>query len=155
MRGRGRGRREFPPLRREGESESDSGSSSESDSDVESDSSDTSEELDRKTFTLKQLIRKLHITEPAEHVMCLIGKRSVLVYLRTGIFTLTSALSECCHRYPSTLDEFYKARLPGMFEEERADKRMKLPTPETWETQVSLKGNKASTWQDLIGQYFS
>ena len=74
---------------------------------------------------------------------------------RTGIFTLTFTLSEYSHRYPSTLDEFYKARLPGMFEEERADKRMKLPTPETWETQVSLKGNKASTWQDLIGQCLS
>lgn len=32
---------------------------------------------------------------------------------------------------------------------------MKLPTPETWETQVSLKGNKASTWEDLIGKTFS
>ena len=27
---------------------------------------------------------------------------------------------------------------------------MKLPTPETWETQVSSKGNKASTWEELI-----
>ena len=27
---------------------------------------------------------------------------------------------------------------------------MKLAMPETWETQVSLKGNHASTWQDLI-----
>jgi len=29
-------------------------------------------------FTLKQLIRKLHIVEPVENVMCLIGKRLVL-----------------------------------------------------------------------------
>ena len=54
-------------------------------------------------------------------------------------------------RYPSTLDEFYLARLPGTFDESKAGKRMKLPVPETWETQVSLKGNKARTWQDLIG----
>jgi hypothetical protein len=27
---------------------------------------------------------------------------------------------------------------------------MKLPTPETWETLVALKGNKASTWEELI-----
>ena len=27
---------------------------------------------------------------------------------------------------------------------------MKLPVPETWETQVSLKGNKAETWQALL-----
>ena len=29
---------------------------------------------------------------------------------------------------------------------------MKLPTPETWETQVALKGNKASTWEQLLGK---
>ena len=39
--------------------------------------SDTEEERQLKTFTLKQLIRKLHIVEPVEHVMCLIGKKSV------------------------------------------------------------------------------
>ena len=58
----------------------------------------------------------------------------------------------CTFRYPSTLDEFYQSRLPGTFDEERAGKRMKLPTPETWETQVSMKGNKASTWESLIGK---
>jgi hypothetical protein len=55
-------------------------------------------------------------------------------------------------RYPSTLEEFYKCRLPDTWEEEKAGKRMKLPTPETWETQVSLKGNKAATWEDLLGE---
>ena len=49
------------------------------------------------------------------------------------------------------MEEFYKSRLPDTFEEERAGKRMKLPIPETWETQVSLKGNKPKTWEDLIG----
>ena len=49
------------------------------------------------------------------------------------------------------MEEFYQSRLPGTFEEERAGKRMKLPVPETWETQVSLKGNKASTWEQLLG----
>lgn len=32
-----------------------------------------------------------------------------------------------------------------------AGKRMKLKVPETWETQVSSRGNKAEVWQDLIG----
>jgi len=54
-------------------------------------------------------------------------------------------------RYPETLDEFYRARLPGIFDDSRAGKRMTLPVPETWETQVALKGNKARMWQDLIG----
>lgn len=39
--------------------------------------SETKEEQERKTFTLKQLIRKLHIVEPPEHVMCLAGKKYV------------------------------------------------------------------------------
>lgn len=57
-------------------------------------------------------------------------------------------------RYPSSLDEFYRARLPGTFDESKAGRRMKLPIPETWETQVALKGNNANTWQDLIGNFF-
>ena len=55
-------------------------------------------------------------------------------------------------RYPESSEAFYVSRLPGTYEEERAGKRMKLPTPETWETQVSLRGNKARTWEDLIGK---
>jgi telomerase protein component 1 len=27
---------------------------------------------------------------------------------------------------------------------------MKLPIPETWETLLSAKGNKAATWEELI-----
>jgi len=56
-------------------------------------------------------------------------------------------------RYPATLDEFYRARLPGSFDDRKAGRRMKLPVAETWETQVALKGNKASTWMELIGSY--
>ena len=82
VRGRG-GRKEFPRLRQRGASGSESsssdsdGSGSESESEKASDESECEEDLKRKTFTLKQLIRKLHITEPVEHVMCLIGKRFV------------------------------------------------------------------------------
>ncbi|XP_052772400.1 telomerase protein component 1-like [Mya arenaria] len=115
-------------------SESDSESDSDSDEEYEKykkdivyDDGESPEQLQKMSFTLKQLIRKLHITEPVEHVMCLIGKK-----------------------YPTTLEEFYRCRLPGTFDEERAGKRMKLPVPETWETQVSLKGNKAATWQELL-----
>jgi hypothetical protein len=32
----------------------------------------------------------------------------------------------------------------------KAGQRMKLPTPETWETLLSEKGNKSSTWEELI-----
>jgi len=39
----------------------------------------------------------------------------------------------------------------GEFDEALAGTRMKLPTPETWETQISLRGNKAEVWESLIG----
>ena len=48
---------------------------------LESDVEDASEAADEIKFTLKQLIRKLHIVEPVQNVMCLIGKRSVLTYV--------------------------------------------------------------------------
>ncbi len=45
-------------------------------------------------------------------------------------------------KYPERESEFVTMGLPGKFEPEKAGKRMKLPTPETWETLLSEKGNK-------------
>ena len=57
-------------------SSSDSGSSSSSDSDsISISESSSEEEIQRKSFTLKQLVRKLHISSPVYSVMCLIGKK--------------------------------------------------------------------------------
>ncbi|XP_004413083.1 PREDICTED: telomerase protein component 1 [Odobenus rosmarus divergens] len=78
-------------------------------------------------FTLKKLVRRLHIREPAQHVQALLG-----------------------YRYPSNLQMFSRSRLPGPWDSSRAGKRMKLPQPETWERELSLRGNKASVWEDLI-----
>ena len=106
---------------------------SEDESDSDSDSieggteSESEEELERLKFTLKQIIRKLHISEPVYHVMCLIGKK-----------------------YPENPEDFRRSGLPGTWDQDKAGKRMKLPTPETWETQVSLRGNKAPVWEQLI-----
>ncbi len=100
--------------------------SSDDDSVVHSDK-ETDEEIERQSFTLKQLVRKIHISEPVYYVMCLLGKR-----------------------YPEEPEAFRRSKLPGMWDQDRAGKRMKLATPETWETQVSTKGNKAKTWEDLI-----
>ena len=102
-------------------------SDSDDDSSVVKSDTESPEELEQLSFTLKQLIRKIHIFEPVDHVMCLVGKR-----------------------YPEDPEAFRKSRLPGTWDQDRAGKRMKLPTPETWETQVSTKGNKAKTWEDLI-----
>ena len=102
-------------------------SNSESDENSVISLSDTEEEIQRLSFTLKQLIRKIHISEPVEHVMCLVGKK-----------------------YPEDAEAFRKSRLPGIWDQEKAGKRMKLPVPETWETQISTNGNRAWVWQNLM-----
>ncbi len=113
----------------EGGSEDETGSAKE-EGDEDAIHADSDDDIDLcDSYTLKQLIRKLHIMEPVESVMSLVGKK-----------------------YPEDLESFYKTRLPGTFDPERAGKRMKLPTPETWETQISAMGNKAATWEQLIGQ---
>ena len=53
-------------------------------------------------------------------------------------------------KYPTTFDEFQSLRLSGAYDPERGGKRMRLPVPETWETQVALRGNRAEVWQDLL-----
>ncbi|GBL79077.1 Telomerase protein component 1 [Araneus ventricosus] len=80
-----------------------------------------------KGFTLKQLIRLLHLDSPANEIMCLIGKK-----------------------YPETAEAFRKSKLPGIWDSRRAGQRMKLPVPETWETQISAHGNKPEIWEQLI-----
>ncbi|CAM1331705.1 Uncharacterised protein g10655 [Pycnogonum litorale] len=89
--------------------------------------SEDENELDKNSFSLKQLVRLLHINDPVEHVMCLLGKT-----------------------YPDSHENFVQSKLPGTFEESRAGTRMKFPTPETWETQISLRGNRACVWERLI-----
>lgn len=81
-------------------------------------------------FTLKKLVEQLHIHEPAQHVQALLG-----------------------YRYPSTLELFSKSHLPGPWDSNRAGQRMKLQRPETWERELSLRGNRASVWEELIGRW--
>ncbi|XP_074974999.1 telomerase protein component 1 isoform X6 [Caretta caretta] len=87
-----------------------------------------SQELcETKPFSLKALIRWLHISKPAQHVMSLLG----------------------C-RYPSDLSSFSRSHLPGPWDPARAGTRMKLPQPQTWDRQLSQRGNKAVVWEELI-----
>lgn len=81
----------------------------------------------KKSYTLKQLIRVLHITSPVEHVLAILGKK-----------------------YPSDPESFRQQGLPGTWNSANAGKRMKLPVPETWETMISASGNKAEVWESLI-----
>eukprot|EP00092_Neocalanus_flemingeri_P080292 GFUD01100134.1.p1 GENE.GFUD01100134.1~~GFUD01100134.1.p1 ORF type:complete len:2596 (+),score=710.97 GFUD01100134.1:181-7968(+) len=80
-----------------------------------------------RDFDIKRLIRLLHINAPSEFVMAILGKK-----------------------YPVNNDEFRLTRLDGVFDQNRAGKRMKLKTPETWETQIAIHGNKPEVWQKLI-----
>ncbi|XP_023559913.1 LOW QUALITY PROTEIN: telomerase protein component 1-like [Octodon degus] len=72
-------------------------------------------------------------------------------FLREDIFQVTFGLLETYSlRYPSSLQLFSQSRLPGPWDASRAGKRMKLPRPETWERLLSLQGNRASVWEELI-----
>ncbi|KAK6310921.1 hypothetical protein J4Q44_G00189760 [Coregonus suidteri] len=78
-------------------------------------------------FSLKKLIKRLHIKEPAQHVLAILGKR-----------------------YPGDPKAFSRSGLSGVWDRERAGQRMKLKQPDTWERKLSQEGNKASTWEKLI-----
>ncbi|XP_023688332.2 telomerase protein component 1 isoform X2 [Paramormyrops kingsleyae] len=78
-------------------------------------------------FSLKKMIQRLHISEPAEHVMAVLGKR-----------------------YPKDAKEFIHSGLKGTWDPDRAGQRMKLVQPDTWERMLSQEGNQAKTWARLI-----
>ncbi|CAI5791130.1 telomerase protein component 1 isoform X1 [Podarcis lilfordi] len=78
-------------------------------------------------FSLKALIQRLHISEPAQLVMSVLGRR-----------------------YPSDLSAFSRSRLPGPWDSSLAGTRMRLPKPQTWERDLSQLGNKAKAWEELI-----
>ncbi|TFJ99854.1 vimentin-type intermediate filament-associated coiled-coil protein [Platysternon megacephalum] len=53
-------------------------------------------------------------------------------------------------KYPSDLSSFSRSHLPGPWDPARAGTRMKLPQPQTWDRQLSQRGNKAAVWEELI-----
>ncbi|XP_068196133.1 telomerase protein component 1 [Antennarius striatus] len=78
-------------------------------------------------FSIKKMIAKLHIKEPVEHVMAILGKK-----------------------YPADAKAFTYSGLKGVWNRKRAGQRMKLRVPQTWEWLLSRDGNKAATWETLI-----
>ncbi|KAM9789460.1 telomerase protein component 1 [Neosynchiropus ocellatus] len=91
--------------------------------------SEKREVVDKKQeqFSLKKMIHRLHIKEPADHVMAILGRK-----------------------YPADVKAFTRSGLKGQWDHERAGQRMKLKEPETWERLLSREGNKAATWERLI-----
>jgi telomerase protein component 1 len=56
-------------------------------------------------------------------------------------------------RYPANEEEFATSSLAAqgeVFDPSQASKRMKIPTPVTWETEISANGNNAAVWENLI-----
>ncbi|XP_041659020.1 telomerase protein component 1-like [Cheilinus undulatus] len=96
---------------------------------VEGSKADSKVVVDKKQseFSIKKMIKRLHIKEPAEHVMAILGKK-----------------------YPADPKTFMSSGIKGVWDRERAGQRMKLKEPETWERLLSLEGNKAATWEKLI-----
>lgn len=83
-----------------------------------------------KKIDMKNLVRLCHVNTPAKSVMSILGKR-----------------------YPESQDVFAASSLAkeGLeFKAAAAGKRMKIPTPVTWETELSAKGNRASVWEYMI-----
>ncbi|CAI2729061.1 unnamed protein product [Schistosoma spindalis] len=78
-------------------------------------------------FTIKELIRRLHISRPKFNVMCVLGKP-----------------------YPSNSTDFIRMGLEGDWDSSKAGKRMKFPVPVTWETELSVNGNNTASWSKLI-----
>ncbi|CAH8571778.1 unnamed protein product [Schistosoma rodhaini] len=78
-------------------------------------------------FTIKELIRRLHISKPKFNVMCVLGKP-----------------------YPSDSTDFIRMGLEGDWDSSKAGTRMKFPVPVTWETELSVNGNNSDSWSKLI-----
>ncbi|XP_036453087.1 telomerase protein component 1-like [Colossoma macropomum] len=82
---------------------------------------------DQSEFSMQKLIKRLHIKEPAELVMSILGKK-----------------------YPADAKVFERSGLSGVWQSDRAGQRMKLKQPDTWQTTLSREGNKAATWEKMI-----
>ncbi|CAH8545133.1 unnamed protein product [Schistosoma haematobium] len=78
-------------------------------------------------FTIKGLIRRLHISRPKFNVMCVLGKP-----------------------YPSDSTDFIRMGLEGDWDSSKAGTRMKFPIPVTWERELSVNGNNSDSWSKLI-----
>ncbi|KAM4808045.1 telomerase protein component 1 [Rhinophrynus dorsalis] len=81
-------------------------------------------------FSLKSLIQRLHISQPAHHVMSLLG----------------------C-RYPKDLCSFSRSGLEGPWQSHLSGRRMKLKQPDTWERALSQNGNTGPVWEKLLDSH--
>ncbi|XP_040208424.1 telomerase protein component 1-like isoform X2 [Rana temporaria] len=93
----------------------------------QADSASNEKKKKKDKFSLKSLIQRLHISKPAYHVMSLLG----------------------C-RYPKDLTSFSRSGIEGPWQSHLSGQRMKLKQPETWERELSQKGNSGPVWESLL-----
>eukprot|EP00108_Taenia_solium_P005977 TsM_000122900 transcript=TsM_000122900 gene=TsM_000122900 len=81
------------------------------------------------TLSLKKLIRHLHISQPVDTIMSLLGKT-----------------------YPMSISDFIESGLSGDWDPYLAGTRMRLPVPYTWETELSKTPmeDQLDAWHNLI-----
>ncbi|VDO83630.1 unnamed protein product [Schistosoma margrebowiei] len=77
-------------------------------------------------FTLKELVRKLHISKPALNVMCILGKL-----------------------YPNDATAFSKTGLEGDWDASKAGVCMKLPIHPKWKVELA-SGKSRDAWTKII-----
>ncbi|CAI2729056.1 unnamed protein product [Schistosoma spindalis] len=77
-------------------------------------------------FTLKKLVRKLHISKPALNVMCILGKL-----------------------YPNDITAFSKTGLEGDWDASKAGVCMKLPVHPKWKVELA-SGKNRDAWTKII-----
>jgi len=80
-----------------------------------------------KAGDLRGLIRYTHISDRPELIMGILGKR-----------------------YPCTEEDFRESGLPGEFDPKRCHERIRLEAAQTWERELSEKGNAPPTWAALL-----
>ncbi|CAH8296212.1 unnamed protein product [Schistosoma turkestanicum] len=78
------------------------------------------------SFTLKDVVRKLHISRPAFNVMCILGKL-----------------------YPADITAFSKMGLEGDWDASKGGVRMKLPIQSKWKLGLAA-GKSRTTWAKII-----
>lgn len=81
-------------------------------------------------FTLKELVRKLHISKPALNVMCILGKL-----------------------YPNDVTAFSKTGLEGDWDASKAGVCMKLPVHPKWKVELA-SGKSRDAWTKIISECY-
>ena len=108
-----------------------------------------------KVYTIKRLVRALHLTAPVYSIMSLTGQPYPASADEFESCGLSDALStkrakEADDEADAASDVSSEEDAAAEWNEALAGTRMKLPPPATWETALTASGNRSETWETLI-----